>query len=851
MPPSSETQTNLPLNLLNLLNERRPGIDTWSFLQGAILLTALLLAITVRLLNFRYGFFLSEFDPYWHYRSADYIVENGIPAFISWIDLMSWVPGGRPVAASTPIGLPLFAASLYDALRFMGIGIDLMSLTILIPPLSGGLAVLAVYFLGTELLSTEVGLISAVLIAFNGSHIERTHLGFFKHETLGIPLIAISLLFFLKSVKAKDEKSTWAFSILAGLSLGYLAISWTGYVYAVGLIGLLTVVLSLLSLVDNSKLLLSFSVTQGIYLAIASLFPRSQAEILSLNLAVSFSAFAFIIAKRELDRLESVRLKVSAMLGIIAFGVFIGILGVQAGVLTSLYGKLLAILNPALRSEQAIIESVAEHKVSNWFTIFNDHGTLLLLFGFGLLLAIKKLDVNNVAVLLSGVTSLYFSTMMVRLGLIFSPFSCIIGSMGAYQLVSGAYQTIETRVFGKSRTRRRREGVSSTPLILSALLVFGLLAPAVYMGFAHAGTPVTIAAASLPIGIDIPDWPETLAWIRQNTPAGSVIMSWWDYGYWITTLGDRPTIIDNATINTTQVALVGKAFISNNTIALPIMRKFNVSYVVVFTSLPHAKNLGAWGDEVKWIWMAEIGYGLKTEPTHNYTIRTFGDYDLSKALADQQFIPTYSGTREPTIELPKRDYVLTRLLVLSSFGTSQSLIPVDPHFTLVYRSTYGVVSVFKVDYDYQGPTVYSLSASSSDITTAEWTWTTEYDFAPNRTVSFTVLNLVKTRGQYVVNGTEHYLNCSAVAELLTSDGSVVLSYDVELGENTVSVYKDRIVYTTGNVSKEVRFKYQKPLRISIRVNAEKMPEGVTGEVIEPAKAEMLIATLKIGWIGEP
>ena len=35
------------------------------------------------------------------------------------------------------------------------------------------------------------------------------------------------------------------------------------------------------------------------------------------------------------------------------------------------------------------------------------------------------------------------------------------------------------------------------------------------------------------------DWVNALHWISNNTPKDSVIAAWWDYGYWITTIGNR------------------------------------------------------------------------------------------------------------------------------------------------------------------------------------------------------------------------------------------------------------------------------------------------------------------------
>ena len=39
-------------------------------------------------------------------------------------------------------------------------------------------------------------------------------------------------------------------------------------------------------------------------------------------------------------------------------------------------------------------------------------------------------------------------------------------------------------------------------------------------------------------------WQEAMGWVRENTPKDAVFSSWWDYGYWIQTMGERATMLD-------------------------------------------------------------------------------------------------------------------------------------------------------------------------------------------------------------------------------------------------------------------------------------------------------------------
>ncbi|MDO8124920.1 MAG: hypothetical protein Q6364_11145, partial [Candidatus Hermodarchaeota archaeon] len=100
------------------------------------------------------------------------------------------------------------------------------------------------------------------------------------------------------------------------------------------------------------------------------------------------------------------------------------------------------------------------------------------------------------------------------------------------------------------------------------------------------------------------DYLETFAWMQHHTPPDSIMMSWWDYGYWTRQAAQRPTVVDNATNNKTQIAWVGRMFMETDPIeALKICRRFNVSYV--FVHFGGGMAIFA-GDEGKWQWMSRI-----------------------------------------------------------------------------------------------------------------------------------------------------------------------------------------------------------------------------------------------------
>ena len=77
------------------------------------------------------------------------------------------------------------------------------------------------------------------------------------------------------------------------------------------------------------------------------------------------------------------------------------------------------------------------------------------------------------------------------------------------------------------------------------------------------------------------DYREAYYWLCQNTPQDAKVMSWWDYGYQITAVGNRTVIVDNDTWNNTHIATVGRAMSSYEDEAYEIMQSLDVNYVLV------------------------------------------------------------------------------------------------------------------------------------------------------------------------------------------------------------------------------------------------------------------------------
>ena len=78
-------------------------------------------------------------------------------------------------------------------------------------------------------------------------------------------------------------------------------------------------------------------------------------------------------------------------------------------------------------------------------------------------------------------------------------------------------------------------------------------------------------------------WQYAMDWVRKNTPEDSVFSHWWDYGYWIQTLGERATVLDGGNSIGYWDYLTGRHVLTaqNETEALEFLYTHNVTHLLI------------------------------------------------------------------------------------------------------------------------------------------------------------------------------------------------------------------------------------------------------------------------------
>ena len=621
--------------------------QTRHLLVIAVLALAFSSALIMRFYPSKYGYYLNEFDPYFDYRATKFIVDNGIDAYWQWHDTMSWYPEGRDVPGTSQTVLHITAAYLYQA---FGRGVSLLDFTIAFPAVMGALTVIALFALVRVLGGTAAGMFSALLMAFSPAIIQRGNLGWFKSEPLGLFFGILAMYLFISAIKHKEIKYAIAKAVAGGLILGLANGAWGGIQYFSIPISLFFIALPFFrkDLTIPIYVAIAFTVFT---LITAAAFPRPGISFvlglpgLAMIAGTIFLAIAFFVKKisKPMVRTRNVALV------LIAF-VAVGIGFILAGPYVSPSFRYLNAINPFIGSIDPLVESVAEHFTPTVADYFLDFSVLLMFAGLGGWLAFRRRNDTAIFALLIGITGVYVSATFARLLVFASVGIIVLAGLGLYEVTRSimAYReatatpaTSGPRITAATREERRKlefarrsDSTSgqivkiSYIIVMIMMLSIPLFYPTNANWISSADVPAAIANGGTGYRVQSEDWTDAMDWLSKNTEPNAVIASWWDYGYWITTLGNRTSLADNATLNHTRIQTIGKMFVSDEESGMKIAQDLKADYILVYvvgqvrfyaqqnaTGTDAGGNdnriaiytLGQGGDESKKQWFMRIG----------------------------------------------------------------------------------------------------------------------------------------------------------------------------------------------------------------------------------------------------
>jgi dolichyl-diphosphooligosaccharide--protein glycosyltransferase len=589
-----------------------------------ILVLSFTTSFLIRSQSVDYGFELNEFDPFFNFRATEFIVENGLSEYFDWNDSLSWYPEGRNVSATSQVMLHITSAISY---QIFGGNSNLYDFTILFPVVFSSLTVIVIFALVRVIGGTTAGLFAALFYSISMPIIIRGTIGWFKSEPLGIFYGLLGLYLFLSGIKTENKKIAIPKIIGAGIILSFGLASWGGIQFFVIPIGAFILALPFIRK-DHDFLLWSIPLFVISFLSTVLLFERP-----GLNFVFGLGGFSLIgstiflivcIIIQKLSKQESkTRNGLFFLCALLIIGSIIITANEESKFLPLPSFRYLNAINPFLTTTDPLVDSVAEHATTTISQSFYFHSILMIFAGLGIWFVLGKrskinyLEKDMVSfALILGITGVYVSSAFVRLEVFASISIIILSSIGLTILTKEI-----SLILIENKLKKNLLKISYTIAII-LLLILPLIVPENGNWITVAKVPPTILNGGTFYDVATDDWKESLEWINKNTPKDSVIAAWWDYGYWISTMSDRATLTDNATLDSKKIQKVAKTLLSSPDEAWHIFQDMGADYVVVFVAGQRIENandeslyiLNGGGDESKKQWFMRIA----GEPLEKY-----------------------------------------------------------------------------------------------------------------------------------------------------------------------------------------------------------------------------------------
>lgn len=574
------------------------------------------------------------------------LVKDGFYEFWNWFDPRAWYPLGRVVGGTVYPGLMVTSAIIHNVLHFLHFPVDIRNVCVLLAPIFSGATAYATYLLTCEIKDSSAGLLAAAFIGIAPGYISRSVAGSYDNEGIAIFLLMFTFYLWIKALKLGS--ALWAAG--AAFFYFYMVAAWGGYVFIINLIPLHVLVLMVMGRF-STRVYVSYSTFYilGTLMSMQIPFVGFQPTRTSEHMAaLGVFGLCQILAFVELVRSHVQEKQFQTLLRIFVgftfvFGLAALTLLTMSGFIAPWTGRFYSLWDTGYaKIHIPIIASVSEHQPTAWPSFFFDLEMLIFLFPAGVYLCFRQLRDEHIFIIVYSVFASYFAGVMVRLMLTLTPVVCIAAAIALSTILDTYldFNTVEseaeasaaakpatasTSTDHKSKHGGAKESEPAVPkdsyygilnfdtraIVLSNFVIFLIIFVwhCTWVTSNAYSSPSIVLASRNPDGSQhiIDDFRESYYWLRQNTKEDAKIMSWWDYGYQISGMADRPTLVDNNTWNNTHIATVGRAMSSGEEDAYEIMKQHDVDYVlVIFGGL-----LGYSGDDInKYLWMIRIAEGV-------------------------------------------------------------------------------------------------------------------------------------------------------------------------------------------------------------------------------------------------
>jgi len=594
----------------------------------SVLSISIITSVAIKMQPTQYGWELFGYDPFFNYRATEYLITNGLESYFNWHDNMSWYPDGRDISQTSQVVLHLTAAGLYT---IFGNGQSLYNFLIILPVIFSSATILIVFGLIRKIAGTYPALIASFLFAVSAPIAFRGLAGWFRSEPLGLLLGLSAIYLFLCGIQSHNYKNSAMSLVGAGVLMAFGLSAWGGVHFFVLSVSAFFIILPFLRN-DYKFTLFSATLFIGTVLLTSLIFERPGLGFVlglgGLSLGGSLLIMGTIYSIRKVRRKPITIMSIAMVL---TLAVLVGLYMIEK-VEQNPNERYLAAILPFTETQNPLVESVDEHQPLTG-TILLNHSSLLLLFGgIGALYILVKYQKRDsyIFCLILSVFGIYLGLGFVRLELLLNLSLIMLSSIAFYEILSKLWNKV-------------KHGSNLSTIVFSLLVATLILMPII----PFSGPSWIDSINQKPLILSQEDWIESLNWIKQNTPNDAVILSWWDYGYWITAKGERTTIVDNGSINPERISQVAKILTDPEHDAWKWLVESDVDYVLLYVEshrMDKEKNSYEFGhgDETKSHWMLKIAgkdpHEYYTDDSYRTFNRNFWDNTLLGKMIPFQYV---------------------------------------------------------------------------------------------------------------------------------------------------------------------------------------------------------------------
>ena len=204
-------------------------------------------------------------------------------------------------------------------------------------------------------------------------------------------------------------------------------------------------------------------------------------------------------------------------------------------------------------------------------------------------------------------------------------------------------------------------------------------------------------------------WQKAMQWVRENTDKNAVFGHWWDYGYWVQSIGERATVLDGGNAIAYWNYLMGRYVLTgdNQEEALEYLYNHNATHLLIdSTDIGKYTAFSSIGSDINYDRYSWIGAFVRddsqTQETKNQTIYFYG----GGVGLDEDLIINES---EKNILLPGQNAGVGAILLprSNSNENSQETVFQQPYIIVVYQGQQHRVNL---RYLYIGENLYDFKS---------------------------------------------------------------------------------------------------------------------------------------------